>query len=59
MPRMRGDELARELAVRWPQLPVVFMSGYDKGGVPRGGRLLEKPVSEASLLGAIREVLDV
>jgi len=58
MPRMRGDELARRLSERSPALPVVFVSGYDSGDVPMNGRLLAKPVAEATLLRTIREVLD-
>ncbi len=58
MPRMRGDELARQLAARGRSVPVIFMSGYASGEPPGYGRLLPKPVAEADLLGAIREVLD-
>jgi CheY-like chemotaxis protein len=58
MPRMRGDELARHLAERRPDLELVFMSGYDSGGAPLTGRLLAKPVAEDVLLRAIREALD-
>lgn len=28
MPRMGGEQLAREIRVRWPGMPVLFMSGY-------------------------------
>jgi DNA-binding response OmpR family regulator len=63
MPRMRGDELARRLNERGPFVPVIFMSGYDSGDPSvngrLGGRLLTKPVSQDTLLHALREVLDV
>jgi CheY-like chemotaxis protein len=59
MPRLRGDELAERLAVRAPELPVLFVSGYDSGAAPAVGRLLPKPVAEQDLLRAVREVLDV
>ena len=58
MPRMRGDDLALQLAQTHPQLPVLFVSGYDSGASELPGRLLPKPVIEHDLLGAIREVLD-
>jgi signal transduction histidine kinase/CheY-like chemotaxis protein len=58
MPRMRGDELALHLAQTHPQLPVLFVSGYDSGASELPGRLLPKPVVEHELLGAIRELLD-
>ena len=58
MPKMRGDELARVLAVRAPQVPVIFVSGYDSGDDPLPGRVLPKPLSEDVLLRAVREVLD-
>jgi signal transduction histidine kinase len=58
MPLMRGDELGRRLLERQPTVRLLMMSGYVAGDVPPPGRLLEKPVSEADLLGAVREVLD-
>jgi CheY-like chemotaxis protein len=58
MPRMRGDELARQLHARDPSLPVLFLSGYDpEEHAPLEGRLLPKPVREDVLLGTIREVI--
>jgi PAS domain S-box-containing protein len=58
MPRMRGDELAQHLAVRAPEVPILFVSGYDSGVSALDGRLLPKPVIEQDLLEAIREELD-
>ena len=58
MPKMRGDELARQIATRIPAIPVIFVSGYDSGDAPLRGRLLPKPVTEDLLLRAIREELD-
>ena len=58
MPRMRGDDLALQLAQTHPQLPVLFVSGYDSGASELPGPLLPKPVIEHELLGAIRELLD-
>jgi PAS domain S-box-containing protein len=58
MPRMRGDEMARLLEARVPNIRVIFMSGYDSGGSSLNGRLLAKPLAEDDLLRTIREVLD-
>jgi PAS domain S-box-containing protein len=58
MPRMRGDELAREITARRPGTRVIMMTGYDSGDGPPAGRLLAKPVGEEELLRAIREVVD-
>jgi len=58
MPRMGGAELARRLATRAPELPVIFVSGYDSGDAPLDGVLLSKPVDEGELLRKVREVLD-
>ncbi|MGH9274501.1 MAG: ATP-binding protein, partial [Acidimicrobiales bacterium] len=58
MPRMRGDEMARLLAERDPDVRVIFMSGYDSGDVAMSGLLLSKPLAERALLQAIRGTLD-
>jgi two-component system cell cycle sensor histidine kinase/response regulator CckA len=58
MPRMRGDELARLLAERNRELPVIFLSAHDWHFAFPNGRRLEKPVVERDLLRAIREVID-
>ncbi len=58
MPRMRGDEFAVRLAERMPEVPLVFMSGYDSGDTPLTGPVLAKPVPQDVLLRTIREVID-
>jgi len=58
MPRMRGDEFAARLAESHPDIPLIFMSGYDSGETPLTGRLLAKPVQQETLLRTIREVID-
>jgi CheY-like chemotaxis protein len=58
MPRMRGDELARQIADERPGLPVLLMSGYAPDPAPEGFRCLTKPVPTEELLQAIREALD-
>ncbi len=64
MPRASGKELARVLREKWPNLPVLYISGYtddmvqQHGALEPGTRLLDKPLSEASFLRAVRESLD-
>jgi DNA-binding response OmpR family regulator len=48
---------ARALAARG--VPVIFLTGYDTGVIPQDLRArpcLQKPISEARLVGAVREV---
>ena len=58
MPRMRGDDLARQITARRPGTRVIMMTGYNSGETSTTGRLLAKPVGEEELLRAIREVVD-
>jgi PAS domain S-box-containing protein len=64
MPHMLGKEVAEQIRVMRPDLPVVFMSGYaepilaTQGTLEPGVTLLEKPFSEQVLLAKIRGVLD-
>ena len=64
MPNASGPELADALRAADPDLPVVYISGYpseviaNRGLLGPGMRLLEKPLSEALLLRAVRESLD-
>jgi hypothetical protein len=63
MPHMQGTELAAHVAARWPEVRVLFMSGYAQPMVPPGvlGKnieLLEKPFTEASLLAKVRQVME-
>ncbi|MEZ4237481.1 MAG: response regulator [Myxococcota bacterium] len=63
MPQMTGPELAGELAVRHPEVPVVFVSAYPQevlvrsAGLPPGARSLQKPFSRQALGEAVRQVL--
>lgn len=63
MPRMRGTELATEMAKLRPEIPVIFLSGYTEeavwrlSNVPRVA-ILEKPYSSATLLRTVRQRLD-
>ena len=64
MPNASGPDLADALRARDPELPVIYISGYpseviaNRGLLGPGMRLLEKPLSEALLLRAVRESLD-
>jgi CheY-like chemotaxis protein len=64
MPEMQGTELAERLQARRPGLPVLFVSGYtpenlrQRADLPEGSRMIEKPFDHATLLGALRQVLD-
>jgi two-component system, cell cycle sensor histidine kinase and response regulator CckA len=64
MPDMGGLALAAELRSRWPELKLIFMSGYAEGdklqpGIQQiEGSFLQKPFSAESLLFKVREVLD-
>jgi PAS domain S-box-containing protein len=64
MPRIGGRELAAQLATRFPQLRVIYMSGYAEYGVKGHGILhenailLQKPFSMSDLLRQVRQALD-
>jgi FixJ family two-component response regulator len=58
-----GRQVAQALVERFPDLRVVFMSGYTANAVVHGGRLdediafLEKPFNPETLLRKVRETL--
>jgi CheY-like chemotaxis protein len=63
MPRMDGRELIRRLRHRFPNLPVVVMTGYDPGGndvaLQAGDgplRLLAKPLLLSDVVAAVIDV---
>ena len=64
MPHLLGKELAEQVRDILPGIRVLFMSGYaqpllaSSGRLAAGVRLVEKPFSEATLLDAVRDVLD-
>jgi two-component system, cell cycle sensor histidine kinase and response regulator CckA len=61
MPEMNGVTLAKKLKVRWPDLPVLFMTAGCgqklRAKAERIGTVLEKPLSITRLEQAIRETL--
>ncbi len=64
MPGMSGKEVAEALAPAFPDMPVLFVSGYaqdeigERGVLGPGVHLLSKPFTPAALLARVREVLD-
>ena len=64
MPQMGGPELARRLWAKFPDLKVIFLSGYapdtmsPDSAVPAGAILIEKPFAIEKLVTKVRDVLD-
>jgi CheY-like chemotaxis protein len=64
MPQMLGKELATRVCELYPATRVLYMSGYaqpvlaTQGTLDPDVTLVEKPFSEAALLGHVRTVLD-
>lgn len=64
MPEMRGSVLAKALTARYPNLLVVYMSGYtdnaliESDSLPENMVFLQKPFPPDLMLRVIREVLD-
>lgn len=64
MPKLNGLQLAQQLRDKWPNLPVVFTSGYTdhallgRGGLRKDAPFLQKPYTSASLLEQVATVLE-
>jgi len=64
MPGLNGPELARRLKYFYPEMKVLFMSGYtdntifQQGVLDQGMFFLQKPFSVEGLAAKVREVLD-
>ena len=63
MPGMDGNELAAKLALRYPELKCLYMSGYTanviahRGMLDSGIHFIQKPFSSKALAMKIRETL--
>jgi PAS domain S-box-containing protein len=63
MPRLGGRELVERLAAEYPDLPVIWMSGYPRDtafgdGAPAGAHpFLQKPISQDVLVRTVAAVL--
>jgi two-component system, cell cycle sensor histidine kinase and response regulator CckA len=62
MPDMGGHALATQLRSRWPNLKLIYMSGYAEGDKLEQefeeGSFLQKPFSAEELIQKVRAVLD-
>ena len=64
MPGMNGRELADRLAINYPALEVLYVSGYTDEAIAHHGvleagiELLHKPFTPDTLTRRVREVLD-
>jgi PAS domain S-box-containing protein len=61
---LQGHDLARTILAAWPDLPVLYISGYSRDALTHAGRLdegvnlLEKPFTPETLAARVRQVLD-
>jgi two-component system, cell cycle sensor histidine kinase and response regulator CckA len=64
MPDLGGREMAAKLAERWPDVPVLFTSGYTgmdvvrRGLLDEGQEFLQKPLAPEALARKVREMVD-
>ncbi|HEX2520501.1 MAG TPA: response regulator, partial [Terriglobia bacterium] len=64
MPRMGGKQVAERLCSRWPNLKVLYISGYSDeviashGLLEKGIHFLSKPFTPGLLAQKVRDVLD-
>ena len=65
MPHYDGPTLARRIALDWPDLPVLFMTGYPPetlkvlGMLPPGDPPIEKPFPIQDLVRRVKEALKI
>lgn len=64
MPDMGGRIMASQLASRWPDIPVLFTSGYTgmevvrRGLLEEGREFIQKPLAPEALARKVREMMD-
>ncbi len=57
MPKMDGIELCEKFSCLYPGIPVLLMSGYTTGSVPRNASFLQKPFTPSSLVAGVQASL--
>jgi PAS domain S-box-containing protein len=64
MPDMSGRQMAARVAERWPDVPVLFTSGYTghevvrRGLMEEGREFIQKPLAPEALARRVREMMD-
>jgi CheY-like chemotaxis protein len=58
MPRVNGAELAEAVRQRFPQLPVMVITGYAGGSLPGDLPQLGKPFRQSDLAAALERLLN-
>ena len=64
MPDLGGREMAAKLEERWPEVPVLFTSGYTgldvvrRGLLEEGREFIQKPLAPEALARKVRELVD-
>jgi two-component system cell cycle sensor histidine kinase/response regulator CckA len=64
MPEMGGREMALRLEQRWPDIPLLFTSGYTgldvvrRGLLEEGREFIQKPLAPEELARKVRELVD-
>ena len=64
MPQISGRELAERVLERWPDVPMLFTSGYtglyvvQRGLLDEGQEFIQKPIAPDTLAQKVREMLD-
>ena len=64
MPQMSGPQLSEEVMKMWPDISILYMSGYTDnvimhhGVLKKGVPFLQKPFSPDALVLKVREILD-
>ena len=64
MPDLGGREMAARLAEQWPEVPVLFTSGYTgmdvirRGLLDEGHEFVQKPLAPEALARKVREMVD-
>jgi len=64
MPGMNGPDLANEMVLQYPDIKVMYISGYtnesltSRGVLEEGVELIQKPFASSDLIRQVRTVLD-